>query len=392
MPRRSGHGRGLERQNAQLFADGLEQARLHVERYGHLAPVTASGLGRWLANRRAEAPSLTVEQTQQLRELDEWWNPPWPIDWQRAWHRAHAHVREHGPVDGGDNPGGLPRWLERWLRHQINQHEQLHRGQQQLLADLGLTRHEVERFVAWPERRRPAADGLARARAYVARHGHLAVSRPVTVDGFAIGTWLTQARRRQRSAGRPTPLGLHLTALDTWWNPPWPIAWQRTWWTCRYHLGGLPDGLEWWPGAPDAEHTANWLREQAERRLLLQPGQRQLVDELLALAGALPVWQPRISDAAWQTLAPLLPARPDTGSRPRCDRQILEGIVHVARTRQAWRRLPPALSPFGACRSRFLRWSQDGTLQQICRAVLPEQDTLWQRRLAAYLHPSTHDV
>ncbi|MFF4402785.1 transposase [Streptomyces sp. NPDC001480] len=43
---------------------------------------------------------------------------------------------------------------------------------------------------------------------------------------------------------------------------------------------------------------------------------------------------------------------------PRCDRQILEAIVHVACTGQAWSRLPPALGPFLACRRRFLRWHE----------------------------------
>ncbi|MFJ2722565.1 helicase associated domain-containing protein [Streptomyces sp. NPDC087437] len=160
MPRRAGHGHGLERWHAQLFAEGLEQARLHVERFGYLAVADTDGrvregfdLGRWLANRRADAVSLTVKQAAQLRRLDAWWKPPWPIDWQRAWYRARAraHVLEHGPVHG-DDLSGLPSWVQRWLRHQINHYGQLREGQQRLLAELGLTRSEVERFHAWPGR------------------------------------------------------------------------------------------------------------------------------------------------------------------------------------------------------------------------------------------------
>ncbi|MFJ1656666.1 transposase [Streptomyces sp. NPDC088337] len=70
---------------------------------------------------------------------------------------------------------------------------------------------------------------------------------------------------------------------------------------------------------------------------------------------------------------------------PRSERQILEAIVHIACTRQAWPRLPPALGPFLACRRRFLHWHDDGTLQRICRAALPEQDAIWQQQLAAYI-------
>ncbi|WP_430542192.1 transposase [Streptomyces malaysiensis] len=66
-------------------------------------------------------------------------------------------------------------------------------------------------------------------------------------------------------------------------------------------------------------------------------------------------------------------------------RQILEAIVHIPCTGQAWTRLPPALGPFLACRRRLLRWRDDGTLKRICRPVLPEQDAIWQQRLAAYI-------
>lgn len=380
MPRRAGHSRGLEQRHAQLFTEGLEQARLHVERFGHLAIAhTDDGvregfdLGRWLANRRADATSLTVEQSEHLRRLDAWWNPPWPVDWQRAWYRARAHAHEQGPVHGGDNLAGLPGWLQRWLRHRISCYEQLHDGQRVLLAELGLSTGEVEVFHTWSGGGVRSPMAWLSHHAYTARHGHLAVSQPTVVDGFALGTWLRNQRQRQRSLGRLTRLGHCLTDLDAWWNPPWPVAWQRMWWACRYHLTGLPDGVEWWPDAPNDEHAAAWPREQSTQ------------GALLSLTGGVPVWQPRISDVAWQTLSGLLPARSHTGGRPRSERQILEAIVHIVCTTQAWTRLPPDLGPFLACRRRFLLWRDDGALKRICRAALPVQDTVWQQRLAAYI-------
>lgn len=391
VPRRSGQGQGLARQHEELFAEGLEHARAHAARVGHLAlPHTAAGagfdLGRWLANRRADAASLTRRQAAQLDALDAWWNPPWPVGWQRAWYRARTHVEEHGPVHGGDNLQGLPRWLERWLRHQITHYPQLHDGQQQLLAELGLTAAEAERFNAWPGRRRPAADGLAQARAYAARHGHLAVSKPTrTDDGFALGNWLNSQRHRQHATGRPTRLGRQLTAIDTWWDPPWPVAWQRMWWACRHHLAGLPDGLAWWPGAPDTEQATAWLAEQQDRQPLPHPQQQDLIGQLNALAGKVPVWQPRISDTAWHTLSALLPPPPRTGSRRRSERQILEAIIHITCTRQAWPRLPQALGPFQTCRLRYLSWLADGTLTRICHAALPATDQAWQHTLTGRL-------
>ncbi|MGW5285000.1 transposase [Streptomyces collinus] len=392
VPRRVGPGRGLQQRREELFAQGLEQARRHVEHAGHLSlPHTAGragdgfDLGRWLANRRAEAASLTSEQAAQLHRLDAWWNPPWPLDWQRAWYRARTHVQANGPVSGGDNLEGLPRWLERWLRHQITHYPQLHPSQRRLIGHLGLTEDEVTRFHAWPRRRRPPADGMAAARTHTARHGHLALSRPTDFDGFPLGTWLAHARTRQRQTGRPTRLGTQLTALDTWWDPPWPLAWQRMWWACHHHLTGLPQGLEWWPGAPGADHATTWLAQQAARRPLLQPAQQHILDELTTLAGHTPGWRPRITEHAWQILSPLLPPLPHHGGRRRNERQLLEAILHITSTHQPWTQLPRALGPFQTCLRRYHQWLSDGTLARISRTPLPEADQHWQHRLATHL-------
>lgn len=393
---RRGHGVGLVHWRARLFEEGLEHARRHVQRFGHLALAhTAAGvrdgfdLGRWLVYRRTTAALLTTQQAAQLAELDAWWNPPWPMAWQRGWYRARDHVRQHGPVHGGDNLEGLPDWLDFWLRQQITRYRQLHEGQQRLLAELGLTEAEIRRFYAWPGRRHPVSEALAVAGAFAARHGHLAVSWPTTADGFALGAWLNGARLRQRQAGRPTRLGQRLTELDTWWNPPWPTAWQRMWWTCRHHLNGLPDGLQWWPGAPDAEQAAAWLHQQVEQRPLLQDAQNTLIDELITLAGTVPAWRPRITDEAWTILSALLPPPPRNDSRHRSERQILEAIIHITCTGAPWAQLPQALGNSQACRRRYQRWLADGTLAHITAAPLPPSDTVWQQRLATHTHPAT---
>ncbi|MFF7763970.1 transposase [Streptomyces griseorubiginosus] len=389
---RAGHGAGLARWRLQLFDEGLEHARRHAQRFGHLALAhTGTGvtdgfdLGRWLAGRRVRAAWLSVEQAAELAQLDRWWNPPWPVDWQRAWYRARDWVREHQQVHGGDNLAGLPHWLALWLRQQITHYRQLHADQRRLLAELGLNEHEIKRFHAWPGRRRPVGEALAVADDFAARHGHLAVSRPTTADGFALGAWLAAARLRQRRAGRPTCLGQRLTALDPWWNPPWPIAWQRMWWAARHHLTGLPTGVQWWPGAPNADRTQAWLHQQKARRPLLHAGQNGLVDELIALAGQEPLWRPRICDRAWHTLSALLPPLPHHGGRRRSERQILEAIVHIVCTGQPWAQLPEVLGSSRACRRRFLLWRDDGTLARIAGTPLPGDDSGWQQRLAAHI-------
>ncbi|MFD8032758.1 transposase [Streptomyces sp. NPDC059717] len=387
-----GAGWALRQREAELFAEGVERARRHVERFGHLAVAhTVNGvvdgfdLGRWLARRRAEAACMTAEQTAQLAQLDPWWNPPWPVGWQRLWHQARQHVEGHGPLHGGDNLDGLTRGLQKWLRRQIQLYETLHPGQRDLLAELGLTASEVERFWAWPARRRHPGEALAAARTYAARYGHLAVTGATIVDHIALDAWLSNARRRQRTAGRPTRLGTRLSALDTWWNPTWALSWQRMWWAAHHHLNGLPAGTQWWPDAPGTEGALAWLREQ-HTRTSLQPGQQQLVAELMHVAGPGPVWQPRISDQAWQTLATLLPARPAADRRYRSERQILEAIAHIACTGHTWPHIPAQLGSFATCRNTFQRWHADGTLTRICHTDLPATDTHWQQHLTTYLN------
>ncbi|WP_369253709.1 Helicase associated domain protein [Streptomyces sp. R35] len=289
VPRRVGQGAGLKAVSKERFVEGLGHARRYVARHGHLAVPHASApqdgfdLGRWLANLRDASAGLPPEHVRMLAELDSWWNPPWPISWQRAWYRARTHTLAHGPVSGGDNLAGLPRWLERWLRRQIAESSQLAAEQQQLLAQLGLTPAEIDRFHAWPARRRSMLHGLEAAHDYAALHGHLAVSQPTTHDGFALGKWLNQVRHRQRAATQPTRLGRQLTSLDTWWNPPWPLDWQRSYWAARHHLHGLPEGMVWWPGAPDEAQAQQWLHTQQESQQHLRDEQKELVDKALRL-------------------------------------------------------------------------------------------------------------
>ncbi|WP_330358362.1 helicase associated domain-containing protein [Streptomyces chartreusis] len=290
VPRRIGNGGGLKGVSEERFWEGLGHARTYAARHGHLAVPHASAppngfdLGRWLANLRAASAGLPPEHVRELTELDVWWNPAWPISWQRAWHRTRAHTLVHGPVSGGDNLAGLPHWLEQWLRHQITDYPQLATEQRQLLAQLGLTSTEVDRFHAWPGRRRSVTHGLDAARAYVSRHGHLAVSQPTTHDGFALGKWLNKVRHRQRASTQPTRLGRQLTTLDPWWNPPWSLAWQRYYWAARHHRHGLPSGIAWWPGAPDDASTRQWLQAQQTSWQGLEARQQELLSSLFPTA------------------------------------------------------------------------------------------------------------
>ncbi|WP_438306864.1 hypothetical protein ACSHXN_45845 (plasmid) [Streptomyces sp. HUAS TT11] len=56
------------------------------------------------------------------------------------------------------------------------------------------------------------------------------------------------------------------------------------WWAAHHHLNGLPAGTRWWPDVPGTGGALAWLREQ-HTRTSLQPGQQQLVAELMHVAG-----------------------------------------------------------------------------------------------------------
>src|ERR1044072_1477323 len=125
------------------------------------------------------------------------------------------------------------------------------------------------------------------------------------------------------------------------------------------------------PPSPGPAHAPAGLHQQVERRPLLQPAQKTLVDELTALAGTVPAWRPRITDEAWTILSALLPPPPRNDSRFRSERQILEAIVHIACTGQPWAQLPQALGNSQACRMRYKRWLSDGILARTTALPLP---------------------
>jgi hypothetical protein len=161
---------------------------------------------------------------------------------------------------GSNNLAGLPPWLERWLRRQITDYEQLHEEQRCLLGELGLTEGEVRLCHAWPGgHRRPG--GRTRLRC-PARPSRPLMARRRRQFPVAAGQ-LTEERAPAAVCRRlPTRLGRQLSTIDAWWNPPWPVSWQRAWWAARYHLTGLPRGAVWWPGALDASSARRWRAMQ----------------------------------------------------------------------------------------------------------------------------------
>lgn len=180
----------------QAFDRGLAHAAAYATAHGHLAaPVDTVhdgfALGRWLADQRAR--TLNAERAAALTALDPWWNPPWPITWQRAYHAARQHTEANTTAEPGS-----------WLAAQCARAADLHSDQRRLLKGLGLDLPDIPCRACStpvPHRERAFQRGLAAARAFRDREGHLKVPQrhieEIDGDQVHLGQWLSNISRRR---------------------------------------------------------------------------------------------------------------------------------------------------------------------------------------------------
>ncbi|MCX5000887.1 DEAD/DEAH box helicase [Streptomyces longwoodensis] len=181
------------------FERGLAHAAAYAAQHGHLAaPVDESHdgfpLGRWLATQRTRAETLTHERAAALAALDRWWNPPWPITWQRAYHAALRQTEKGTAASPGE-----------WLTAQRERASGLHPEQRHLLKSAGLDLPAVpasrNNDAPLPAREQAFQRGLAAARSFRAREGHLNVPQrhieEIEGDRVRLGQWLSNLSRRR---------------------------------------------------------------------------------------------------------------------------------------------------------------------------------------------------
>ena len=85
-----------------------------------------------------------------------------------------------------------------------------------------------------------------------------------------------------------------------------------------------------------------------------------------------------ITDYIWNIIVLMLP--PETGGKGRpCKphRNILEGIIWRLRTGAPWRDVPEEFGPWQTIYTRFHRWSRNGLLEPILKALTNGADTEW---------------
>ena len=83
-----------------------------------------------------------------------------------------------------------------------------------------------------------------------------------------------------------------------------------------------------------------------------------------------------ISDEEWERVKELLPSEelPRQGRRPKPNRQMLNGILWIAKSGAAWRDLPERYGPWQTVYGEFMKWSEEGVFEEIFQILNTNAD------------------
>ncbi|MGR6975241.1 Helicase associated domain protein [Streptomyces cynarae] len=209
--------------------------------------------------------------------------------WRRGIEAAVIYAREHGDlkvpftyrVPGRDDQeaetegwpaslAGFP--LGQWIAdaRRFYARGDMDEDRVQQLEKLGMIWSHFD--VAWEE-------GLAAARGWAKKNGHLLAPTDATYQGYRVGIWLKNQRaaarraqeiEQQRAQGLPVESAAgalsqerreQLEDIDPSWCPAWPVEWQRAFHLVRHHLEA-GDALPTSPGevVHQGEDLGRWVR------------------------------------------------------------------------------------------------------------------------------------
>ncbi|MFD4125240.1 Helicase associated domain protein [Streptomyces globisporus] len=196
----------------ERFQENLEAARAYHDQHWTLcAPRSAVALsrpvGQWLSNlRRPGALDGHPEWETALTEIDEHWNPEWPVEWQRHYAALRELVRDEDQANvlPGVTVHGMDvgKWLARQRQHDV--WTGLVDGQRELLEAIGVTPLPLEEAPA----KAPTAAvgafarGVAALAQYKTREGSVTVPRghvEQLEDGTEVklGVWIMNQKSRR---------------------------------------------------------------------------------------------------------------------------------------------------------------------------------------------------
>lgn len=97
-----------------------------------------------------------------------------------------------------------------------------------------------------------------------------------------------------------------------------------------------------------------------------------------------------LSERQWRQLQPHLPNNPHRGHAYVEHRRVLNGIIWRLKTGAPWRDIPERYGPWQTCYDRFVRWSRNGTWQQILSLLQAKADACGQIDWEGAALDSTH--
>ncbi|MFC1414160.1 Helicase associated domain protein [Streptacidiphilus sp. N1-12] len=192
----------------------------------------------------------------------------------RRWHEIHSSMAI--PVDATCPGSDFP--LGRWAATQRAAYaaDELLPSRVDRLDELGMVWNAHD--AAWDA-------NLAIARTYAATHTeHLACSANTVADSTKIGRWLVEQRSAANAGTLTQARTAQLAEIDPWWNPTWPLPWQRSYRIALAHTdnsGTLQDLLDMPDGTRmSGQDIGKWTRAQQARWHQLQPGQQELLSRI----------------------------------------------------------------------------------------------------------------
>ncbi|MEU2113845.1 Helicase associated domain protein [Streptomyces sp. NPDC019507] len=249
--------------------------------------------------------------------------------WRRGIEAATLYTRTHGDlrvpfthrVPAGQDAeaeaegrpaslGGFP--LGQWIAdaRRFYARGDMDEDRQAQLEKLGMVWFHYD--IAWEE-------GLAAARGWAEKHGHLLAPLDATHQGYKVGIWLKNARaaarrahdsEQRRAEGVPVQSSAGalsaerrelLEDIDPSWCPAWPVEWQRAFHLTRQHLeagGTLPTE----PGVVvhQGEDLGRWVLAQRLGWDKLTGVQQWMLEHILGIQPATDAEkpQPRRTQAA----------------------------------------------------------------------------------------------
>ena len=97
---------------------------------------------------------------------------------------------------------------------------------------------------------------------------------------------------------------------------------------------------------------------------------RALGGERAPRATALPPEEASLTDEQWELVCPLLPPERGSVGRPPDDhREVLGGILWVARTGSSWREMPEEYGDFTTAYKRWRQWEERGLWRRILETL-----------------------